>query len=57
MNFTPDRLDVKKGKQVRFVLENKGMPAHEFRLASVEANDEHAAMMQHREPACVARCR
>ena len=49
MNFTPDRLDVKKGEQVRFILENKGMPAHELRLASVKANDDHAAMMQHRE--------
>jgi uncharacterized cupredoxin-like copper-binding protein len=59
MNFTPDRLDVKKDEQVRFVLENKGALAHEFRLASVKNNDEHAAMMQqmpdmrHREPNAV----
>jgi uncharacterized cupredoxin-like copper-binding protein len=46
MNFTPDRIQVKTGEQVRFVLENKGALAHEFRLASVKDNDEHAAMMQ-----------
>ena len=46
MKFTPDRLDVKKGEQVRFVLENKGTLPHEFRLAIVEDNDEHAKMMR-----------
>jgi uncharacterized cupredoxin-like copper-binding protein len=46
MKFTPDSLAVKKGEQVRFVLENKGAVAHEFRLATVEDNDEHAAMMR-----------
>jgi uncharacterized cupredoxin-like copper-binding protein len=46
MKFTPDRLEVKKGEQVRFVLENKGALAHEFRLATVKDNDEHAAMMR-----------
>lgn len=46
MTFTPDRLEVKKGEQVRFVLENKGVLVHEFRLATVKDNDEHAAMMR-----------
>ena len=46
MKFTPDRLEVKKGEQVRFVLQNKGALAHEFRLATVKDNDEHAAMMR-----------
>jgi uncharacterized cupredoxin-like copper-binding protein len=46
MRFIPDRLDVKKGEQVRFVLENKGALAHEFRLSTVKDNDEHAAMMR-----------
>ena len=46
MKFTPDRLDVKKGDQVRFVLQNKGALPHEFRLATVKDNDEHAAMMR-----------
>jgi uncharacterized cupredoxin-like copper-binding protein len=46
MKFTPDRLEVNKGEQVRFVLENKGALRHEFRLATVKDNDEHAAMMR-----------
>jgi uncharacterized cupredoxin-like copper-binding protein len=46
MKFTPDSLAVKKGEQVRFVLQNKGALAHEFRLATVRDNDEHAAMMR-----------
>lgn len=46
MSFTPDRLDLKKGEQVRFVLQNKGALAHEFRLATVKDNTEHAAMMR-----------
>jgi uncharacterized cupredoxin-like copper-binding protein len=46
MKFTPDRLVVKKGEQVRFVLENKGALPHEFRLSTVKDNDEHAAMMR-----------
>jgi uncharacterized cupredoxin-like copper-binding protein len=46
MKFTPDRLDIKKGEQVRFVIENKGALKHEFTLASVRDNDKHAEMMK-----------
>ena len=46
MKFTPDRLDVKKGEQVRFVIQNKGALKHEFTLASVKDNDKHAEMMK-----------
>lgn len=46
MKFTPERLDVKTGEQVRFVIVNKGALAHEFRLATQKDNDEHAAMMR-----------
>jgi uncharacterized cupredoxin-like copper-binding protein len=46
MTFTPDRLAVRKGEQVRFTIQNKGALPHEFRLASVKDNDEHAAMMR-----------
>jgi uncharacterized cupredoxin-like copper-binding protein len=46
MSFTPGRLEVKKGEQVRFVLQNKGALTHEFRLSTVKENDEHAAMMR-----------
>jgi uncharacterized cupredoxin-like copper-binding protein len=46
MTFTPAHLDVRKGEQVRFVLQNKGALPHEFRLATVKDNKEHAAMMR-----------
>jgi uncharacterized cupredoxin-like copper-binding protein len=46
MKFTPDRFDLKKGEQVRFVIENKGSLKHEFMLASVKDNDKHAEMMR-----------
>lgn len=46
MRFTPDRLDVKKGEQVRFIIQNKGALKHEFTLASVEDNNKHAQLMQ-----------
>ncbi len=46
MKFEPNRVMVKKGEQVRFVLENKGEVKHEFILASVEDNKKHAEMMK-----------
>jgi uncharacterized cupredoxin-like copper-binding protein len=46
MKFAPDKLDVKKGEQVRFVVQNKGALKHEFTLASVKDNDKHAEMMK-----------
>lgn len=46
MKFTPDHLDVKKGEQIRFVIQNKGALKHEFMLASVKDNDKHAEMMK-----------
>jgi uncharacterized cupredoxin-like copper-binding protein len=46
MRYSPDRLDVKKGEQVRFVIQNKGVLKHEFTLASVEDNNKHAVLMQ-----------
>ena len=46
MKFTPDRLDVKKGEQVRFIIRNTGTLKHEFTLASVADNDKHAALMK-----------
>ena len=46
MKFTPDRLDIKKGEQVRFVIQNKGALKHEFTLASVKDNDKHAEVMK-----------
>ncbi|HET7191352.1 MAG TPA: cupredoxin family protein [Pseudolabrys sp.] len=46
MKFIPDRLDVKRGEQVRFIIENKGVLKHEFTLASVQDNDKHAELMK-----------
>jgi uncharacterized cupredoxin-like copper-binding protein len=46
MRYSPDRLNVKKGEQVRFVIQNKGVLKHEFTLASVEDNNKHAVLMQ-----------
>lgn len=45
MRYEPNRIAVKKGEQVRFVLENKGVLKHEFTLASVVENKKHAAVM------------
>ena len=46
MKFSPDRLAIKKGEQVRFIIRNEGALKHEFTLASVKDNDEHAEMMK-----------
>lgn len=46
MRFIPDRLDVKKGEQVRFVIQNKGELKHEFTLATVQDNNKHAELMK-----------
>lgn len=46
MQFIPERLTVKRGEQVRFVLVNNGELEHEFVLASTEENLKHAEAMQ-----------
>jgi uncharacterized cupredoxin-like copper-binding protein len=46
MSFKPDRLEIKRGEQVKFVISNVGLLAHEFVLASTEDNLKHAALMQ-----------
>ena len=46
MRFAPDRLDVKKGEQVHFIIQNNGALKHEFTLASVQDNNKHAELMQ-----------
>ena len=46
MLFIPDRVEVKKGEQIRFVLRNNGELPHEFMLASREENDKHAELMK-----------
>jgi len=46
MRFIPDRVEAKKGEQVRFIIQNKGVLKHEFTLASVEDNNKHAELMK-----------
>lgn len=46
MLFFPDKVEVKKGEQVRFVIRNAGALKHEFTLASVEDNNKHADLMK-----------
>ena len=56
MRFTPDRIDVKQGETVRFVLKNTGKIMHELVLGTKKELDAHAAMMtrfpgmEHDEP-------
>jgi uncharacterized cupredoxin-like copper-binding protein len=46
MLFIPDRIEVRKGEQIKFVLRNNGELKHEFMLASKAENDKHAELMQ-----------
>lgn len=56
MHFTPDKVEVKQGETVKFVLENDGKIMHEFVLGTKATLDEHAALMmkfpdmEHDEP-------
>jgi uncharacterized cupredoxin-like copper-binding protein len=46
MLFVPDRIEVRKGEQIRFVLRNNGEIKHEFMLATKADNDKHAELMK-----------
>lgn len=46
MTFNHNRVEVRRGEQIRFVLENKGELDHEFVLATVKENDKHAELMK-----------
>ncbi|WP_315757384.1 MULTISPECIES: cupredoxin family protein [unclassified Bradyrhizobium] len=46
MEFTPARIEVKRGEQIRFVLRNAGKEDHEFLLATKAENLKHAAVMK-----------
>lgn len=56
MRFSPERLDVKQGETVRFVVRNDGQVMHEFVIGTQAENDAHAALMmkfpgmEHDEP-------
>jgi uncharacterized cupredoxin-like copper-binding protein len=46
MMFVPDRLEVKRGEQVRFMITNSGELDHEFVLATTEENLKHYEEMK-----------
>ena len=46
MNFTPNKVEVKRGEQIRFILTNTGAFEHEFILATSEQNLKHAEEMK-----------
>jgi uncharacterized cupredoxin-like copper-binding protein len=45
MRFTPERITVKLGETVRFVVRNKGKQMHEFVVGTQSENARHAALM------------
>ena len=56
MRFSPEKIDVKQGDTLKFVLKNDGKVLHEFVIGTKKDLDEHAALMvkfptmEHEEP-------
>ncbi len=46
MRFTPDKITVKQGETVRFVVKNTGSGPHEMILGTADELREHAEMMK-----------
>ncbi|WP_456748914.1 cupredoxin domain-containing protein [Bradyrhizobium sp. USDA 4354] len=46
MDYTPAKIEVKRGEQIRFVLRNIGKEDHEFLLATTKENLAHADQMK-----------
>ena len=46
MRFKPDRLTVRVGETVRFVMHNNGKLMHELVLGTASVLEEHAALMR-----------
>lgn len=46
MLFIPDRIEVRRGEQIRFALRNNGELDHELVMATLEENLKHAVEMQ-----------
>ena len=44
--FMPDRVEIKRGEQVRFMISNSGELEHEFVLATTAENLKHAEEMK-----------
>jgi uncharacterized cupredoxin-like copper-binding protein len=45
MRFRPDRIDVRLGETVRFVVRNRGQAMHEFVIGTRAENARHAELM------------
>ena len=45
MRFTPDRMELRQGDTVRFVVHNTGKLMHEFAIGTKRELDAHAALM------------
>lgn len=56
MRFTPDKIDVKQGETIKFVIKNNGKVMHEMVIGTKKDLDEHAGLMvkfpgmEHEEP-------
>ena len=46
MEFSPTRIEVKRGEQIRFIVRNAGTEDHEFLLATTADNLKHAEVMK-----------
>lgn len=46
MIYVPDRITIRKGEQIRFILQNAGELDHEFLLATTQENLKHAEEMK-----------
>ncbi len=46
MRFSPERLTVKRGETIRFVVKNDGKLLHEMVLGTAKGLEEHAALMR-----------
>jgi len=46
MLYIPDTIEVKRGQQIRFVIDNEGLFNHEFVLGTEEGIRSHAAEMK-----------
>lgn len=46
MRFSPDRIQVKRGETVRFVLKNDGRVLHELVIGTKAVLEQHAALMK-----------
>ena len=46
MKFSPDKIDVKKGETIKFVVLNKGKLTHEFMLGKLDKLKKHAEIMK-----------